>query len=70
MSNKIKGPVLTQPQIDLINMFKEFEEEVLKTINMLENQVEVKYDQRWLAIGKTDLQKGFMGIIKGIAQGE
>lgn len=25
-------------------------------------------DQRWISIGATDLQKGFMSIIRGIAQ--
>lgn len=27
-------------------------------------------DQRWVAIGKTDLQKGFMALIRGIARPE
>jgi predicted dehydrogenase len=27
-------------------------------------------DQRWVAIGKTDLQKGFMSLIRGIARPE
>lgn len=27
-------------------------------------------DQRWLAIGKTDLQKGFMALIRAIARPE
>ncbi len=25
-------------------------------------------DQRWIATGATDLQKGFMSIIRGVAQ--
>lgn len=25
-------------------------------------------DQRWIAIGATDLQRGFMAVIRGIAQ--
>lgn len=25
-------------------------------------------DQRWISIGATDLQKGFMAVIRGIAQ--
>ncbi len=25
-------------------------------------------DQRWISIGATDLQKGFMSVIRGIAQ--
>jgi hypothetical protein len=27
-------------------------------------------DQRWVAIGRTDLQKGFMALIRGIARPE
>ena len=27
-------------------------------------------DKRWVAIGKTDLQKGFMALIRGIARPE
>lgn len=27
-------------------------------------------DKRWVAIGKTDLQKGFMSLIRGIARPE
>lgn len=30
----------------------------------------VGVDQRWVAIGKTDLQKGFMALIRGIARPE
>lgn len=28
----------------------------------------VPLDQRWVAIGATDLQRGFMAVIRGIAQ--
>lgn len=26
------------------------------------------FDQRWISIGATDLQKGFMGLVRGITQ--
>ena len=29
---------------------------------------EVKLDQRWISIGATQLQQGFMAVIRGIAQ--
>lgn len=29
---------------------------------------EVPLDQRWISIGATDLQRGFMAVIRGIAQ--
>jgi hypothetical protein len=28
----------------------------------------LKLDQRWVSIGATDLQRGFMAVIRGIAQ--
>lgn len=30
--------------------------------------VEPVLDQRWISIGATDLQRGFMAVIRGIAQ--
>lgn len=32
------------------------------------NTNEPKLDQRWISIGATDLQRGFMAVIRGIAQ--
>ena len=29
---------------------------------------EMHLDQRWISIGSTDLQRGFMAVIRGIAQ--
>lgn len=29
---------------------------------------ELHLDQRWISIGATDLQRGFMAVIRGIAQ--
>lgn len=31
-------------------------------------QITPTLDQRWISIGATDLQKGFMSVIRGIAQ--
>lgn len=28
----------------------------------------LQLDQRWISIGATDLQRGFMAVIRGIAQ--
>ena len=57
---------LTQSEIDLMNALKAKAEEIgalLETIAIVEG-----VDQRWLAIGKTDLQKGFMAAIRAIAK--
>ena len=64
---KIKGyRDLSQEEIDLMNESKELAEQVGLLIRKLE--VFPGIDKRWLAIGKTDLQKGFMSAIRSIAQ--
>jgi len=64
---KIKGyRDLSQEEIDLMNESKELAEQVSLLIGKLE--VFPGIDKRWLAIGKTDLQKGFMSAIRSIAQ--
>lgn len=64
---KIKGyRDLSQEEIDLMNEAKELAEKCGILVKKLK---EVKTnDQRWIATGATDLQKGFMCIIRGIAQ--
>lgn len=59
---------LTQEEIDLMNRVK-----VLANgcRNILEEiQADADPDMRWLAIGKTDLQKGFMAVTRSIAKPE
>lgn len=64
---KIKGyRDLTQEEIDLMNEGKELSAKVGEYIECLQNTSGL--DQRWVSIGQTDLQKGFMSIIRGIAQ--
>ncbi len=65
--NKITGyRDLTQEEIDLMNQVKEKSEEVGRIIKKL--KVTEGLDQRWIAIGGTQLQQGFMATIRGIAQ--
>lgn len=33
-----------------------------------DNRADPPLDQRWISIGATDLQRGFMAVIRGIAQ--
>jgi len=64
---KIKGyRDLSQTEIDLMNEGKALAEQVGEYIAKLESQPNL--DKRWIATGKTDLQKGFMSAIRGIAQ--
>jgi len=57
---------LSQEEIDLINRIKGYAEEVGEAIEEAEGVDSI--DQRWLAIAKTDLQKGFMSLIRSIAK--
>jgi len=57
---------LSKDEIDFMNSVKELANEVGAMVEFLQRLETV--DQRWLAIGKTELQQGFMAIIRGIAQ--
>jgi hypothetical protein len=64
---KIKGyRDLSQVEIDAMNAVKEKAAEVGELISKLEGNDEL--DQRWVAIAKTDLQKGFMAATRSIAK--
>lgn len=68
-NSQIKGyRQLTQAEVDLINVVKEHGNELSDRIADLAKNPNV--DQRWLAIAKTDLQKGFMALCRAIAQPE
>jgi len=57
---------LSQLEIDAMNAVKAKAEEVGFLIDEL--QANKSLDQRWVAIAKTDLQKGFMAAVRAIAQ--
>lgn len=64
---KIKGyRDLSQAEIDLMNDAKHKAEDIGKLIDVLRDQKLA--DPRWLAIAQTDLQKGFMSLIRSIAK--
>jgi len=64
---KIKGyRDLTQQEIDLMNDCKTIATEVGSIIEKLQNIETI--DKRWLEISKIDLQKGFMSLVRSIAQ--
>ena len=71
---KIKGyRDLSQAEIDLMNEGKALAEQCgayiakLRESDALGDNV-LGLDQRWISIGATDLQRGFMAVIRGIAQ--
>ena len=55
---------LTQPAIDLINIVQRSEQTVLTIIRDLADDADV--DPRWLAIGRADIEKGFMAVRRSI----
>lgn len=56
---------LTQEELVAINRFKDIAEDIGAMLDDLES---MDVDKRWLAIAKTDLQKGFMALTRSIAK--
>jgi hypothetical protein len=57
---------LTQEEIDLMNEVKAKAEEVGAIVEKLRTTPGL--DQRWVAIGATKLQEGFMAAVRAIAK--
>lgn len=62
----------SQLTVDAVNKNKEIEERILRLIDDLENEQlmgeSFSPDRRWLAIARTDLEKGFMALNRSIFQ--
>lgn len=57
---------LTQEEIDLMNKIKEMGEQVKELVG--EVRVVPDYDQRWVSIAVTNLQQGFMALVRAVAR--
>lgn len=61
-----------QPQspmaVELVNANKQAEEEILRSLDWLAKQPDGTVDKRWLAIGRTQIEQGFMAINRAIFQ--
>ena len=57
---------MSQAQVDLVNTVKRAEQTVLAMLRNLADDADI--DPRWYAIGKTDLEKGFMAVCRSIAR--
>jgi len=57
----------SQEKIDLVSRNKELEERVLRVLDDLRGIV-YDADQRWLAIGRTAIENGFMAVNRAIFQ--
>lgn len=66
---QIKGyRELSEAEIQVMNIVKEHGAVTGKLIQKLESLPDI--DKRWLAIAKTDLQKGLMALTRSIAKPE
>jgi len=64
---KIKGyRDLSQQEIDMMNKIKTLGEELAELT--LELTISRTFDQRWVAIGTTDLQTGIMALVRSVAR--
>lgn len=61
---------LTTEEIYAINRAKKLADEVESYIDELKDFLGEGVDKRWLAIATTDLQKGFMALVRSIAKPE
>jgi hypothetical protein len=53
--------------VNLVNEFKALEEKVLRHLDDLKDDThEVLPDQRWLAIGRTAIEQGFMAVNRSV----
>ncbi|AQW88976.1 hypothetical protein pEaSNUABM50_00462 [Erwinia phage pEa_SNUABM_50] len=57
---------LSQKEVDAMNEIKQLAATIGELIEKLESTESV--DKRWLAIAKTDLQKGFMSAVRSVAK--
>jgi hypothetical protein len=59
---------LTEVEIDKMNKVKELANQVGALVDEL--MLDGTVDTRWIAIGRTQLQQGFMAVVRGIAKPE
>ena len=57
---------LTEEEIEIMNEAKEVSVKVGELVDLIDSISST--DKRWVSIARTDLQKGFMSLIRGIAQ--
>lgn len=57
---------LSETEIDMMNEVKAMGERVGALVDRMANMGEL--DTRWVSIARTDLQKGFMALVRAVAQ--
>ena len=64
---KIKGyKELSQEEIDIMNVIKEHGATIGDLVERLRESDDL--DQRWISIGATNLQQGFMALTRAVAR--
>ena len=61
---------LSQEEINAMNTIKELAEQVRILVDSIGDSNEFFIDTRWQAIARTDLQKGFMALVRAVAKPE
>lgn len=56
----------SEAAIGTVNAVKEIEEHVLRLVDELYEDKELAIDQRWLSIGRTQIEQGFMAVNRSI----
>jgi hypothetical protein len=59
---------LSEQEISAINDIKELAIVVQDMIASIKNKPDIEIDPRWLSIGTTNLQQGFMALIRSVAK--
>lgn len=65
--NSIKGYTEQSPaKLAVVNVNKIVEENILRVLDELEARADV--DQRWLSIGRRQIEQGFMAVNRAVMQ--
>jgi hypothetical protein len=56
----------SEERVATVNINKQIEEQVLRRLDELKDRADI--DQRWLAIGRTGVEKSFMAINRAVFQ--
>lgn len=59
---------LSEQEVASINAIKATERAVLELLHQIRDSDDT--DQRWVHIAKTDIQKGFMALVRAVARPE
>lgn len=57
---------LSEKEVELMNAVKSLGAQAESIVNLL--RAEPNVDQRWVSIGVTDIQKGFMALVRSVAK--